>query len=93
MRNASQNESKMSEAELSAAADRLVQTYADEATLVSSFSRDLRKVLPPLKVIRLFQIENLYKQQLLRELNQRRQGQTGVQPGRGRFNQSESPDL
>jgi hypothetical protein len=93
MRNASQNESKMSEAELSAAADRLVQTYADEATLVSSFNRDLRKVLPPLKVIRLFQIENLYKQQLLRELNQRRQGQTGVQPGRGRFNQSESPDL
>jgi len=93
MRNASQNESTMSDAELSATADRLVQTYADEATLVSSFNRDLKQVLPPLKVIRLFQIENLYKQQLLRELNQRRQGQTGVQPGRGRFNQTESPDL
>jgi hypothetical protein len=93
MRNAVQNESKMSDAELSATADRLVQTYADEATLVSSFNRDLSKVLPPLKVIRLFQIENLYKQQLLRELNQRRQGQSGVQPGRGRFNQTESPDL
>lgn len=93
MHNASQNQLKMSDAELSAAADRLVQTYADEAALVSTFNKDLRKVLPPLKVIRLFQIENLYKQQLLRELNQRRQGQTGMQPGRGRFSQTESPDL
>jgi hypothetical protein len=93
MRNVSQNESTMSDAELSATADRLVQTYADEATLVSSFNNDLKKVLPPLKVIKLFQIETQYKQQLLREINQRRQGQPAAQGGRGRFNQTESPDL
>lgn len=93
MRHASQNESKMSDAELSATADRLVQTYADEANLVTSFNRDLKQVLPPLKIIKLFQIENQYKQQLLRELNQRRQGQSASPVGRGRFSQTQSPDL
>jgi hypothetical protein len=93
MRHVFQNEASMSDAELSATADKLVQTYADEATLVSSFNMDLKQVLPPLKVIKLFQIETQYKQQLLRELNQRRQGQPAAQGGRGRFNQPQSPDL
>lgn len=87
MRYAAQNEANMSEAELLATADRLVKTFSDEAAMVVSFNESLKSVLSPRKIIRLYQVENQYKQQLLRELNQRRQG-TG-QPGmRGRGGQA-----
>jgi len=75
IRYATQNEANMSEAELSETADKLARTFSDEASLIASFSNDLKKALPPAKVIRLYHIENQYKQQLLRELNQRRQEQ------------------
>lgn len=91
MRYATQNEANMSASELSSTADKLAQTFADEAAMVVSFNNDLKKVLPPAKVIRLYQIENQYKQQLLRELNQRRQGQPqgpGGNPGK-----YQEPDL
>ena len=84
MRYASQNEANMSDDELSSTADRLANSFSDEATMVVTFNTDLKKVLPPAKVIRLYQIENQYKQQLLRELNQRRQGQTQGAGLRGR---------
>jgi len=91
MRYASQNEAGMSAGELSSTADKLAGTFADEASLVVSFNEDLKKVLPPAKIIRLYQIENQYKQQLLRELNQRRMGQQSGQAGRMR--QIQDPDL
>jgi hypothetical protein len=75
IRYATQNEANMSEAELSETADKLARTFADEASLIVTFSNELKKALPPAKVIRLYHIENQYKQQLLRELNQRRQEQ------------------
>lgn len=87
MRYASQNEANMSDEELSSTADRLAKSFSDEATMVVTFNTDLKKVLPPAKVIRLYQIENQYKQQLLRELNQRRQGQTQGAGIRGRSGQ------
>ena len=87
MRYATQNEANMSEAELASTADRLAKTFSDEAEMVVSFNESLKAVLSPGKIIRLYQVENQYKQQLLRELNQRRQG-TG-QPGmRGRGGQA-----
>ena len=87
MRYAVQNEANMSEAELASTADRLAKTFSDEAEMVVSFNESLKAVLSPGKIIRLYQVENQYKQQLLRELNQRRQG-TG-QPGmRGRGGQA-----
>lgn len=83
MRYAAQNEANMSEAELASTADRLARSFADEAEMVVSFNESLKTVLSPKKIIRLYQVENQYKQQLLRELNQRRQG--AGQPGmRGR---------
>ncbi len=86
MRYAAQNEANMSEGEVASTADKLTQSFADEASMVVSFNESLKKVLPPVKVIRLYQVENQYKQQLLRELNQRRQGTP--QPGiRGRAGQ------
>ena len=80
MRYAMQNEANLSEQELSSTADKLAQSFADEANLTVAFNGDIKKILPPAKVIRLFQSENQYKQQLLRELNQRRQGPG---PGQG----------
>ena len=86
MRYAAQNEANMSEGEIASTADKLTQSFADEASMVVSFNENLKKVLPPAKVIKLYQVENQYKQQLLRELNQRRQG--APQPGvRGRAGQ------
>lgn len=86
MRYAAQNEANMSDGEIASTADKLTQSFADEASMVVSFNESLKKVLPPAKVIRLYQVENQYKQQLLRELNQRRQG--APQPGiRGRAGQ------
>lgn len=94
MRYAMQNEANMSDDELSSTADKLAKTYSDEANMVVSFNNDLKKVLPPVKVIRLYQIENQYKQQLLRELNQRRQGQPeGQGKGAGRDGQPQGSDL
>ncbi len=87
MRYAAQNEANMSNDELSSTADRLAMSFSDEATMVVTFNADLKKVLPPAKVIRLYQVENQYKQQLLRELNQRRQGQTQGGGLRGRTGQ------
>jgi hypothetical protein len=75
IRYATQNEANMSEAELSSTADKLAQTFVDEASLIATFNNALKAALPPAKVIRLYHIENQYKQQLLRELNQRRQAQ------------------
>lgn len=84
MRYASQNESNMSDSELTATADKLAQSFIEEANITVSFTKEIQRVLPPAKVIRLFQIENQYKQQLLRELNQRRQGQGQPQGGKER---------
>ena len=87
MRYAVQNEANMTDSEVLSTADKLAQSFADEAGLVVSFNESLKKVLPPKKIIKLYQVENQYKQQLLRELNDRRQG--AGQPGvRGRGGQS-----
>lgn len=88
IRYVNQNESNMSQGDLSSTADKLAQTFVDEANMVVSFNNDLKKVLPPAKVIKLYQVENQYKILLLRELNQRRQGQ-GI---RDKENQSLLPD-
>ncbi len=92
MRYAAQNEANMTDPELTSTADKLVKSFVDEAEMVVAFNESLKKVLPPAKVIKLYQIENQYKQQLLRELNQRRQG--AGQPGlRGRGGQAAGPGL
>lgn len=75
IRYAAQNQTNMTEEEVASTADKLTRSFADEAAMVVSFNENLEKVLPPAKVIKLYQVEHQYKQQLLRELNQRRQGQ------------------
>jgi hypothetical protein len=82
MRYVKQNEVNIGEQEISVTADKLVQTYIDESNLTIIFTTEIRKILPPAKVIKLFQAEAQYKQQLLQELNARRQANGPVR----RFN-------
>jgi hypothetical protein len=79
IRYASQNEANMRDQELTETANKLAQTFVDEANLIVYFNNEIQKALPPAKVIRLYQAESQYKLQLLKELNERRQVQGGGQ--------------
>lgn len=68
-----QNEAIINEKEINESADKLSQTYIDESNLTISYTNEIRKVLSPSKLIKLYQAEAQYKQQLIKELNNRRQ--------------------
>jgi hypothetical protein len=68
-----QNESTLSDDELINLGDKLIATITQESALALDFHKKLRVVLPPAKVIRLYQAENQYRMQLLKELQERRQ--------------------
>jgi hypothetical protein len=77
IRNFNQNESNLSDDQLTQLGDKLVGTIVQESSLAITFHNKLKMVLPPAKVIRLYQVENQYKAQLLNELqgiNQRPRG-------------------
>ncbi len=74
MRYVKQNESIITGDELNVTADKLTQSYIDESNLEITFVNEIKKILPPAKIIRLYQAEAQYKQQLMQELNSRRQG-------------------
>lgn len=75
-----QEATTMSDAEMSAAGDKLVELEVLETELAVKFHKSVKEVLPPEKVLRLYQAENQYKVQLLNELQDRK-------PPRGNFNQ------
>lgn len=77
MRYVKQNEAIISDQELNTTADKLAQTYVDESNLTIAFTTEIRRILPAAKVIKLYQAESQYKQQLMEELNARRQGNEG----------------
>ena len=72
-RNFNMNELNMTEMEMREAGDRLVDLEVREAEMVMEFHNKIRDILPPVKVLRLYQAENQYKQQLLKELQERRE--------------------
>lgn len=72
-RNFNQNELNMSEKEMTDAADRLVSLEVREATITQEFHNKVKTILPPVKVLRLYQAENQYRLQLLNELRERNQ--------------------
>jgi hypothetical protein len=63
----------MSDAEMITLGDKLVELEVLEAELSVKFHKSIKEVLPPAKVLRLYQAENQYKVQLLKELQERRQ--------------------
>lgn len=73
IRNFNQNESTLSENQLTEIGDKLVSSIVEESNLAVSFHKKLKEVLPPEKVIRFYQAENQYKAQLLNELQKRQQ--------------------
>jgi len=68
------NGSTMSEKELIDLGDKWVDLEVQEARLSQEFHIKVKTILPPMKIVRLYQAENQYKLQLLNELQDRRQG-------------------
>ena len=67
------NGSTMSEKELIDLGDKWVDLEVQEARLSQEFHIKVKTILPPMKIVRLYQAENQYKLQLLNELQDRRQ--------------------
>ena len=74
LRNFNQNELNMSEKDMADAGDRLTTLGTKEASLAQDFHDRIKSVLSPEKIMRLYQAENQYRLQLLRELQERRGG-------------------
>jgi hypothetical protein len=78
IRNFNQNESTLSDLQLTETGDKLVACIVQESALAVTFHKKLKEVLPPAKVIRFYQAENQYKAQLLKELQGRQQQQRPI---------------
>jgi hypothetical protein len=72
MRNFNQNETSMSDSQLVDLGNKIISTLVAESTLTVELHKKLNEVLPPAKVIRVYQAENQYKTQLLNELQNAR---------------------
>jgi hypothetical protein len=72
-RNFNQNELNMTDREMTEAADMLISLEVREASLTQEFHNKIKVILPPVKVFRLYQAENQYRLQLLKELQERRE--------------------
>jgi hypothetical protein len=77
IRDFNQNESILSEGQLTEMGDRLIKYISDESSLAIAFHKKIREILPPAKVIKYYQAENQYKIQLLKELQENRQQRRG----------------
>ena len=73
IRTFNQNESTLSDKEITALGDKLIGIISEESALAVTLHKKLKEVLPPAKVIRFYQAENQYKQQLLNELQGKQQ--------------------
>ena len=65
------NGDTMTDDELSKQGDRYVELEVEEAALSKEFHNKVKSILPPRKILRLYQAENQYKLQLLKELQDR----------------------
>jgi hypothetical protein len=77
VRDFNQNESILTDSQLTEMGDKLIKCVSDESALAVSFHKKIKDILPPSKVIRYYQAENQYKIQLLRELQDNRQQHRG----------------
>jgi hypothetical protein len=65
----------MSNDELPSLGDRFIILEVLESELSVEFNQQMKRILLPVKVLRLYQTENQYRQQLLNELQDRKQQQ------------------
>ena len=73
MRLFNQGESTMSDNQVTELGNKYCAVLVQESALAVTFHKKLQEVLPPRKVIRVYQAENQYRIQLLNELQDRRQ--------------------
>jgi hypothetical protein len=72
-RNFNQNGAVMTDKELTEAGDKFITLQVQESSLNQEYHNRFKEILPPAKIIRLYQAENQYKLQLLNELQDRQQ--------------------
>jgi hypothetical protein len=82
-----QEGSSMTDEQLITLGDKLIELEVAETELTMKFHQTLKAVLPPVKIIRLYQAENQYRQQLLKELQERREQRVNPGPPPGQRNQ------
>jgi hypothetical protein len=75
-----QEGAKMTDEQLITLGDKLMELEVSETELSMKFHQTLKGLLPPAKILRLYQAENQYRQQLLKELQDRNQPRNN--PGR-----------
>jgi hypothetical protein len=68
----------MSDSQRSEAGDNLIALEVREANLSLEYHKKFKEILSPAKVLRLYQAENQYRQQLLNELRDNRPQQNAV---------------
>lgn len=71
-----QEGASMTDEQLTVLGDKFIELEVAETDLAMKFHQTLKGVLPPAKIIRLYQAENQYRQQLLKELQERREQRT-----------------
>lgn len=84
-REVNQNELNMSEKEMIETADKLISLEVQEAALAQEYHKRFKEILTPQKVIRLYQAENQYRQQLLNELRETNPDRRRLQDYPGRY--------
>jgi hypothetical protein len=77
VRDFNQNESTLTDSQLTEMGDKLIKCISDESTLAVSFHKKIKEILAPGKIIRYYQAENQYKIQLLKELQENKQQRRG----------------
>jgi hypothetical protein len=80
MRTFNQGESTMSDQQITELGNKYCEILVKESDLAVTFHKKLQYILPPAKIIRLYQAENQYRLQLLKELQDRRPLQQGNRP-------------
>ncbi len=72
MKTFNQNEKNLSDKQITELGNKYCEALVRESELAVTFHRKLQEILPPAKVIRVYQAENQYRIQLLNELQQRK---------------------
>jgi hypothetical protein len=72
MRLFNQGESTMSDNQVTGLGDKYCEVLVQESALAVTFHKKLQEILPPRKVIIVYQAENQYRMQLLNELQNRK---------------------
>lgn len=72
------SEATLSDKEINEMGEKYLAALLQESALAVDLHKKLQEILPPKKVLKVYQAENQYRMQLLNELQDRRQGAGGA---------------